>query len=259
MGGPRDLSGPDLIGGSVSGSEGGHDGQYFDRLVAEDGDFNPFTDRGWATLARRFAAAVPGTGLRILDVGCGTGQSRQIYVDRSAFYAGTDLSMGALRLARRRFPASSWLQADAVRLPYRDETFDVVAFSSVLHHLPDRRAALAEAARTLRAGGWTFAFDPNLLHPAMLLFRHPKSPLYRAEGVSPNERPLAPRAIREDFAAAGFAAIGQRCQSDIPYRRVAPKGLDALLPIYNRGDWLWEAIGLGRWFGAFVTTWGRKP
>jgi ubiquinone/menaquinone biosynthesis C-methylase UbiE len=197
--------------------------------------------------------------LRLLDVGCGTGQSRQVYEAHSSRYVGLDLSLGALRLARSRFAGSAWMQADACRLPFAAGTFDAVAFSSVLHHLADRQAALAEAARVLRPGGWAFAFDPNLLHPAMLLFRHPGSPLYRSQGVSPDERPLLPSALRRDFQRAGFAKIGQRCQSDIPYRAVAPKGLDALLPLYNRADWLWEKAGLGRWFGTFVVTWARKP
>jgi len=239
------------------------DGEVFDRLVQEGGDFNPFTDRGWQTLARRFARAVPGgspgQGLRVLDVGCGTGQSLRIYRERAGLYVGIDLSLGALRMAGGRFGGASWMQADALRLPFRTGSFDVVAFSSVLHHIGDRGAALAEARRVLAPGGWVFAFDPNLLHPAMLLFRHPKSPLYSAEGVSPDEQPLLPSVLRRDFDAAGFTALGQRCQSDIPYRKVAPKGLDALLAAYNRADWLWEKIGLGRWFGTFVVTWARKP
>jgi SAM-dependent methyltransferase len=234
------------------------EGRYFDRLVGESGDFNPFTDHGWETLAKRFAAAIPGAGFHLLDVGCGTGRSHRIYQDQADRYAGLDLSLGALRLARARFPSAGWLQADALRLPFRDAAYDVVAFSSVLHHVPDRRAALAEAYRVVRPGGWAFAFDPNLLHPAMLLFRHPRSPLYNPEGVSPDEQPLLPRVLREDFQAAGFTAIGQRCQSDLPYRAVAPKGMDALLPLYNRADWLWEKVGLGRWLGTFVVTWGRK-
>lgn len=235
------------------------DGEVFDRLVQEEGDFNPFTDHGWQTLARRFAAAVPGApGLRLLDVGCGTGQSLRIYRERAGLYVGIDLSLGALRLASGRFDAASWSQADALRLPFRDGSFDVVAFSSVLHHLGDRGAALAEARRVLAPGGWVFAFDPNLLHPAMLLFRHPGSPLYSTEGVSPDEQPLLPSTLRRDFAAAGFAAIGQRCQSDVPYRKVAPRGLDALLGLYNRADRLWEKSGLGRWLGTFVVTWARK-
>lgn len=235
-----------------------HEGHYFDHLVGETGDFNPFTDRGWETLARRFAAAVPAR-LRLLDVGCGTGRSRRIYRARSARYTGIDLSFSSLSLARGREPDASWLQGDALCLPFRDGSFDVVAFSSVLHHVPDRRAALAEARRVLRPGGWVFAFDPNLLHPAMLLFRHPRSPLYNPDGVSPDERPLLPRTLRADFAAAGLTGIGQRCQSDIPYRQVAPKRLDALLALYNRADRLWEKSGLGRWLGTFVVTWARKP
>jgi SAM-dependent methyltransferase len=238
------------------------EGRYFDRLVLESGDFNPFTERGWQTLADRFAAvsgSADPTRLRLLDVGCGTGQSRQVYRERTARYTGIDLSLFSLSLARRRLTGSTWAQADALKLPFRDGSFDAVAFSSVLHHIGDMEGALAAAYRVLRPGGLVFAFDPNLLHPAMLLFRHPRSPFYNPDGVSPDEQPLLPRALRAAFGAAGFIAVGQRCQSDIPYRRVAPKGLDALLPLYNRADWLWEKSGLGRWLGTFVVTWAQKP
>lgn len=235
------------------------DGQYFDALVRHEGEFNPFADRGWLTLARRFDAVAPSDRrLRVLDVGCGTGQSRRVYASHLSWYLGVDLSREAVAVARRRDPATSFLQADALRLPVRDASVEAVAFSSVLHHVDDRPRALAEAHRALAPGGLVFAFDPNLHHPAMLLFRHPSSPLYRAEGVSPNERPLAPATLRRDFANAGFDRVGQRCVSDIPYRQVAVGPLNALLPLYNRADWLWEKCGLGRWFGSFVVTWGWK-
>jgi ubiquinone/menaquinone biosynthesis C-methylase UbiE len=194
---------------------------------------------------------------RLLDVGCGTARSREVYAERVEWYIGLDLSLGALVRARQR--ASTLTRGDATRLPFADASFDVVAFSSVLHHLPDRPAALREARRVLRPGGWVFAFDPNLLHPAMALFRHPSSPLYNPVGVSPDERPLLPVTLREEFRAAGFRAVAQRCQSDIPYRAVAPRLLHAMLSIYNALDWLWERSGAGRFFGTFVITWGRNP
>jgi ubiquinone/menaquinone biosynthesis C-methylase UbiE len=232
---------------------------YFDQTIAQEGDFNPFTDRGWETIARRFREMVPLSGpLRLLDVGCGTGQSRRLYIDRCRQYCGIDLSSAALGKATQRFPDSAWIRSDATRLPFADGQFDVVAFSSVLHHIGDFGVPLREALRVLRAGGYAFAFDPNLLHPAMALFRHPGSLTYLPDGVSPNERPLAPRELHKGFQSAGFQAIRQRCQADIPYRVVAPKPLNALLGVHNACDRLIEYCGLGRWLGPFVITAGRK-
>ena len=113
--------------------------------------------------------------------------------------------------------------------------------------------------RVLRPGGHAFAFDPNLLHPAMALFRYPKSPLYTAKGVSPNEAPLLPRQLHAAFTAAGFVELRQRAQSDLAYREVAPRVLNACLAAYNFADHWFERVGLGRWFGTFVITSGQKP
>jgi SAM-dependent methyltransferase len=243
-----------------SGSVAQRERDHFDRLIRDRGDFNPFADRGWRTLARRFEAFVaPERPLDVLDVGCGAGRSRQLYAAHTAHYVGVDLSAEAVALARARFPASEWQVADACDLPFPSRSFDIVAFSSVLHHIPNFTDALREAARVLRPGGRAFAFDPNLLHPAMALFRHPSSPLYSPEGVSPDERPLLPKELRRAFAAAGFVDLLQRGQSDIPYRSVAPRLLNACLSAYNLADRVWERVGLGRWFGTFVVTCGRKP
>lgn len=232
---------------------------FFDRLVRDEGDFNPFAERGWRTLAARFADFVrPERPCDVLDIGCGTGNSRQIYIEHARRYFGLDLSTAVIAAAKRRFPHDDWLAADACATGLEAESFGLVAFSSVLHHLPDRAAALHEAKRLLRPGGWVFAFDPNLLHPAMALFRWPKSPLYTPKGVSPNEQPLLASTLRREFATAGFVDLRQRAQSNIPYRAIAPKGLNACLGAYNVIDRIWEAVGLGRWFGTFVVTAGRK-
>ena len=232
---------------------------YFDDLVTSEGDFNPFTDQGWQTIAHRFEKWIaPKQPLDILDVGCGTGQSRQIYIAHARRYTGIDLSSEAVAIARRKYPDSEWLRADACELPFEDNSFDVVAFSSVLHHIPNYGDALREAYRVLRPEGTAFAFDPNLLHPAMALFRYPKSPLYLSQGVSPNEAPLHPAALRHHFAAASLRNIRQRGQSHIPYRAVAPRLLNTFLNAYNAADWMWECAGLGRWFGTFIITAGQK-
>jgi ubiquinone/menaquinone biosynthesis C-methylase UbiE len=202
--------------------------------------------------------ARPREAIAVLDVGCGTGHSRQIYIRHCKRYVGLDLAERAIALARQAFPASEWRVGDACALPFPSDTFDCVTFSSVLHHISDYTRALVEAHRVVRPGGTVFAFDPNVYHPAMALFRHPKSPFYIAKGVSPDERPLRPSALRGAFLKAGFTAIRQRCQANIPYRRVAPRAINACLGIYNGLDWLLEKSGLGRVFGTFVVTCGNK-
>jgi ubiquinone/menaquinone biosynthesis C-methylase UbiE len=233
---------------------------YFDQFVREQGEFNPFAERGWRTLTRRYQQWVaPQRPVDVLDIGCGTGQSRQIFLQQAARYVGLDLSATAIAVAGSRFRDSEWVTGDACALPFRAESFDVVGFSSVLHHIPNFAAAVAEGVRVLRPGGWVFAFDPNLLHPAMAIFRHPKSPFHFREGVSPNERPLTPWSLRRAFEAAQLVHLRQRGQSDIPYRYVAPRRLKPALRFYNLCDWVWEHLGLGRWFGTFVVTCGQKP
>jgi ubiquinone/menaquinone biosynthesis C-methylase UbiE len=236
---------------------------FFDSLVTETGDFNSFTARGWNSLKRRFEKMLEPQRLErklnLLDVGCGTARSYQIYADHVGTYTGLDLSGRELLVAQKRFPDAQLVRGDACAMPFAEASFDVVCFSAVLHHIPHFPNALSQGLRVLRPGGWAFAFDPNLLHPAFALLRHPKSPLYTSNGVSPNERPLFPSELRAAFASTGFAEIRQRCQSDIPYRSVAPKLIRACLSLYNAADRLWEYSGLARWFGTLVVTAGRKP
>lgn len=233
--------------------------RYFDDLVEREGEFDPFAPSGWQTIQRRFEVFVtPRPGLRVLDIGCGTGQSRQLYRKYASTYVGVDLAEVALSRARGKFPGDQWECCDARALPFGDGSFDLIAFSSVLHHIADFEAAVVEARRVLAPGGWVFAFDPNLLNPAMALWRWPKSPLYSSEGVSPNEAPLLPRRLRSAFEYAGLVDVRQRAQSDIAYRAVAPRLLNAGLKAYNLADRWFERVGFGRWFGTFVITAGRK-
>lgn len=234
--------------------------EFFDSHVATEGCFEPFADDAWITLGKALDRYLPpeSRSLAVLDVGCGTGGSERLYRPFARSYVGIDLSLTALSMASRARPALRWMRADASSLPWSDGAFDLVAFSSVLHHLPDMGPALSEAFRVLRPGGFVFAFDPNLLHPAMALLRHPRSPFYSSDGVSPNERPLLPVELRRAFAAAGFDPIRQRGQAALPYRKLSVGPLNRLLPLYNVLDRAMETIGLGRLIGPFVITFAQR-
>lgn len=233
---------------------------FFDTVVAEQGEIHSFAPRGWKVIESRFLADIePGGYESLLDIGCGTGESRQVYREHVRRYTGLDLSGKAVERAATRFPKDAWHVGDATSVRFPDESFDIVAFSSVLHHIDDFPKAVAEAVRVLRPGGKVFAFDPNVYHPAMGLLRHPKSPLYLSQGVSPNEKPLRPRELNRAFRSAGLEVTRQRAQSGIAYQDVAPPLVRLGLGAFNAVDRVWQAVGLGRWFGTFVITCGRKP
>ncbi len=104
----------------------------------------------------------------LLDDGCGTGaflefvRRRGTPVER---YVGIDVSRGMLAHAKRRLDASGnshvLVQADACRLPFASDTFDVVYARALLHHLPEPLLGVREIARVLKPGGVAVVLDPN--------------------------------------------------------------------------------------------------
>jgi ubiquinone/menaquinone biosynthesis C-methylase UbiE len=94
-------------------------------------------------------------GKRVLDVGCGMGRFLEIVADAGAEVVGIDLS-SAVDAARRNLKSRqnvSILQADVFRLPFADESFDLIYSIGVLHHTPDTRVAFLQLPRFLRPGG----------------------------------------------------------------------------------------------------------
>ena len=94
-----------------------------------------------------------------LDLGCGTGTAGGGLRRAGMKVVGADLSQPCLRAARRRLDAV--VRADAVELPFGDETFDVLVSRGALHHLSDPTAALEEARRVLKKNGRAVFMDPR--------------------------------------------------------------------------------------------------
>ena len=101
-------------------------------------------------------------GIRILDVGCGSGGLARLLAEEGAEVTGIDPNPQALTAARTLAPAARFEEASAEALPFEDAAFDVVLVVNALHHVPldamDR--ALAEAARVARPGGWLIVLEP---------------------------------------------------------------------------------------------------
>jgi ubiquinone/menaquinone biosynthesis C-methylase UbiE len=105
---------------------------------------------------------------RSLELGCGTG-----FFTLNLKLAGvldeghvTDLSPGMVEVAQRNARSLGFevegRVADAERLPYDDDSFDLVIGHAVLHHIPDVEQSFREVLRVLKPGGrFVFAGEPT--------------------------------------------------------------------------------------------------
>jgi ubiquinone/menaquinone biosynthesis C-methylase UbiE len=130
-----------------------------------------FGELGAAQVSAKVAKALghePGFYPRSLEIGSGTG-----YFTLNLLRTGligeascTDISPGMLETLRanaeRLGLAVHTDQADAERLPFADESFELVLGHAVLHHIPDLPRAFAEFERVLTPGGTlVFAGEPS--------------------------------------------------------------------------------------------------
>ena len=112
-------------------------------------------------------AYFPGSGERILDVGCGTGVFTVDLLAAGAEVTGVDLSLPMLRrLAHRagEYPFRP-IQGDMRALPVTDAVFDTAVSVTAIEFLPDARGAVAELFRATRPGGSIVVATLNALSP----------------------------------------------------------------------------------------------
>ena len=107
--------------------------------------------RRWRKEVRR--AVVTRPAMRVLDVAAGTGASSIEVVRAGADVVAVDFSEGMLEEGRRRHPEIDFRQADAMNLPFEDNSFDAVTTSFGLRNIQDFDRALREFYRVLRPGG----------------------------------------------------------------------------------------------------------
>ena len=101
---------------------------------------------------------------KLLDVGCGTGYLFELLLaQREAEYHGLDLSPEMLKMAGAKFNNRvAFVEGAADRLPYADNSFDVVTCIQSFHHYPDPDKAMQEAFRVLKPGGLYILSDTGV-------------------------------------------------------------------------------------------------
>ena len=158
----------------------------------------------------------PGSGLRWLDVGCGTGAFTEMIVERCAPAAveGIDPSERQLAFARRR-PGTlmaQFRQGDAMALPFPDHVFDVAVMPLVIFFVPEPARGVAEMARVVRTGGAVTAYAWDM-DEGGFPYDHLQSEMRQLGVAVPTPpSPDASRigAMRDLWTAAGLVGVETR-------------------------------------------------
>jgi demethylmenaquinone methyltransferase/2-methoxy-6-polyprenyl-1,4-benzoquinol methylase len=108
-------------------------------------------DRRWRRAV--ISAVGAGPGQLVLDLAAGTGTSTVPFVMKGATAVACDFSVGMLQVGKRDRPRLPFVAGDATRLPFADETFDVVTISFGLRNVVDASLGLREMLRVTRSGG----------------------------------------------------------------------------------------------------------
>lgn len=106
-----------------------------------------------------FRRYVGGPGRGVLDLGCRYGTLTRAYAAGNDVI-GVDIDRDALAEAAALGIETMWLDVEE-RLPFEDQTFDVVVAGELLEHLRDPEAVVAESCRVLKLGGTFIGSVPN--------------------------------------------------------------------------------------------------
>jgi demethylmenaquinone methyltransferase/2-methoxy-6-polyprenyl-1,4-benzoquinol methylase len=183
-------------------------------------------DRFWRRVVIR-QAALPENGGLLLDLGGGTGDLGfdALRENPTTFAVEADFTFEMLRVGKQRAGAQTlnWSAADALNLPFDDQTYDAVVSGFLMRNVVDLPQALREQYRVLKPGGRIVILDTtkpgeNLLSPAIRFHMHTVIPFLgrlisgEADAYTylpdSSEEFLRAEELTVHLAVAGFQSVG---------------------------------------------------
>lgn len=168
---------------------------------------------------RQALAPLP-SGATVLEVACGTGHTTALLQELGLDCVACDLTLPMIHQARARLGGGRFVAADALRLPYRDGTFQAVVSTRFLHLFrpAEQRQLLREMTRVLMPGGLLVVDFDNFTSRWLLAVPHLVYNLLRYRRFAPeahyNRIPTVERTLRElslieiqSYGVAGYHLI----------------------------------------------------
>lgn len=160
----------------------------------------------WKRRADLLTAPVA-TNMLVLEIGCGPGYLTKELNKKQAKIFAVDISKHLLEVVKKNLQGCGVVFSlqNAYDLGLRDNLFDIIVGSSVLHHL-ELDKALTEFYRVLKPGGSIHFAEPNMLNPQIAIQK--KFPLVkRLMGDSPDETAFFRWQLSRKIEEYGFVDI----------------------------------------------------
>ncbi|HYM80551.1 MAG TPA: class I SAM-dependent methyltransferase [Candidatus Limnocylindria bacterium] len=203
-------------------------------------------------LVREILADGPVAGRPVLEVGAGSGRDTLGLVRAGATGVVLDYSPTSLELVRRQARDQGvvvhLVRADALALPFRDHTFEIVFHQGLLEHFRDPNPLLRENARVTRHGGRVVVDVPQTFHAYTVM----KQTLIAFNAWFAGwETQFTPAELERTCQAAGLAVrrtYGDWMVPGLGYRvvrEVLKRALRLVLPLEPKGPAWWQAMWEG--------------
>jgi 2-polyprenyl-3-methyl-5-hydroxy-6-metoxy-1,4-benzoquinol methylase len=200
---------PSNPGEHLSGSSGGSIKRLYDEYWADPTTASPVRDPdtpGRISYLRRVLGAR--TGLQVLDIGCGHGETLSALISWGHRASGLDIAENAVAEAQRRNPGASLIchAVEDTPWPLGGGEFDAVVSFEVLEHLVFPKTLPAEAFRVLKPGGLLLISTPyHGFSKTVALAAHGFERHFNVNG--PHIRFFTERALRDLFTESGFVSL----------------------------------------------------
>jgi len=145
--------------------------KMFDGVASRYDFLNDLLSLGRSKAWRKSVTGIiaPKIGMTVLDIAAGTGSSSRPLVDNGAEVTALDFSAGMLDQGRKQHKDIKFVQGDALKLPFSENTFDVTTISFGLRNTANSNIALREALRVTKVGGKIVVAEFS--HPVNKIFR----------------------------------------------------------------------------------------